>query len=53
MSSDLSLDKMLLLTNIEADERQGFIESNPVEDMTTRELRQAIKEKKELQGDIF
>lgn len=46
-SSLLTFDKMLQLTTLEEKERETFIEENPVEDMTTRELRQAIKERKE------
>jgi len=52
MSSVLTLDKMLELTTLEVEEREKFIKNNPVEDMTTRELRQAIKEKKELENKI-
>ena len=33
-------------------ERKEFIENNPVEDMTTRELQKAIKEKKKLEKEV-
>ena len=51
-SSFLTLDKMLELTTLDKEERETFIEENPVEDMTTRELRQAIKDKKELEKQV-
>lgn len=41
----LGITKLIELGKIEEEERKEFIENNPVEDMTTRELRQAIKEK--------
>lgn len=52
-SWNLTFDKMFALTTIkDKEERETFIEENPVEDMTTRELRQAIKEKKELEEKV-
>lgn len=44
---NLPFKKMFLLTSLEQEQREEFVESNPVEDMTTRELQQAIREKKE------
>ncbi len=52
MSVSLTLDKMLTIATLKEEERESFIEENPVEDMTTRELRQAIKDKKELEQKI-
>lgn len=52
MSWNISFDKMFMLTSLKSEERETFIEENPVEDMTTRELRQAIKEKKELERRV-
>lgn len=48
----VGLSKLIMLTTVEKEERETFIKNNPVEDMTTRELRQAIKEKKELENKI-
>lgn len=48
----LGMTKLLSLGQLEENERETFIEENPVEDMTTRELRQAIKDKKELEQEI-
>lgn len=48
----VGLSKLIMLTSVSQEERETFIEENPVEDMTTRELRQAIKEKKELEEKI-
>ena len=46
--SDLNMTKALALTSIkDEEERQDFIESHEVEDMTTRELQAEIKEYKE------
>ncbi len=41
--------KMLMLSRLEPDQRQDFIKSHPVDEMTTRELQQVIKDKKELE----
>jgi len=51
MSVDLTLDKMLELTSLDPKERETFIEENPVEDMTTRELRQAVRENNQLKEE--
>ena len=48
----VGLSKLIMLTSVSQEEREAFIEENPVEDMTTRELRQAIKEKKELERQV-
>ena len=48
----VGLSKLIMLTTVEKEERETFIKNNPVEDMTTRELRQAMKEKKELENKI-
>lgn len=52
VASGLSQTKVFELLSVPKDERETFIEENPVEEMTTRELRQAIKEKKELESKI-
>lgn len=43
----LSYTKLLALTDIPAEERLEFVEQNHVEDMSTRQLQQAIKERDE------
>lgn len=48
----VGLSKLIMLTTVDPEERETFIEENPVEDMTTRELQQAIKEKKDLEKQI-
>jgi len=45
--SDLPQTKIFALLDLPADEREEFIQSNPVGEMTTRELQQAITEKNE------
>lgn len=45
--SELGHKKSLLLARLPEPEREEFIQSNPVDEMTTRELQQAIREKKE------
>lgn len=47
MLQHLTQSKIFALLDVPESQREEFIESNPVEDMTTRELRQAIKERKE------
>lgn len=44
---DLPPTKVFALLDLPSEERENFVESNPVDDMTTRELQQAIKEKNE------
>lgn len=48
-TNNLSGGKLFELLSLPQDTREQFIEENPVEDMTQKELRQAIKEKKELE----
>lgn len=48
----LNQSKIFALLSVPKEEREAFIEENTVEDMTTRELRQAIKEKKELEEKL-
>lgn len=43
----LGQTKIFALLEVPQEERESFVEANNVENMTTRELRQAIKEKKE------
>lgn len=43
----LDYTKLLALTNIPAEERVEFVEQNDVENMSTRQLQQAIKERDE------
>lgn len=43
----LGIVKMLELSKFEEPQRQEFISTTPIDDMTTRELQKAIKEKKE------
>lgn len=40
----LSSEKLYLLTNLSEEDREIFINSNDIENMSTRELKQAIKE---------
>ncbi len=48
-SFNLTGSKIYELLSLPETERETFMQTQPIEDMTTRELRQAIKEKKELQ----
>ncbi len=50
--ASLGMTKLLALSQVKEEERQEFIDNHPVEDMTTRELRQAIKEKRELEAQF-
>jgi len=50
--SNLTQSKIFALLDVPQEEREEFIETNSVEDMTTRELRQAIKEKRELEKQV-
>ena len=43
----LSYSKALALLEVPAEEREEFVETHPVEDMSTRELREAIRERDE------
>ena len=46
--SHLGSTKLFLLAGLDEEDRQELIQENNVEDMTTRELEQAVKEKKEI-----
>jgi len=50
-STQLPAKKMFLLLELPAEEREGFIKGNRVDEMTTRELQQAVKEKKALEEE--
>ena len=43
----MSYSKALALLEVPAEEREEFVETHPVEDMSTRELREAIRERDE------
>jgi len=49
---NLNTSKIYALLSLPAEEREEFVAVNPVEDMTTRELQQAIKENKALKNQI-
>jgi chromosome segregation ATPase len=44
--------KLFALLSLPEQDRERFIETQPIEDMTTRELQQAIREKKELEKQL-
>lgn len=44
---DLEFRKLFLLTGVPSDKRQEIIDSNPINDITTRELERVIKAKKQ------
>lgn len=48
---NLGQTKIFALLEVPKEEREEFIETNPVDDMTTRELREAIREKKQLERE--
>lgn len=50
-SHNLSVSKAFELLSLPSEERQEFIDSHNIEDMTTRELREAIKRVKQLEED--
>lgn len=50
--SNFSPTKIYALLDLPSEAREEFIKSNPVKEMTTRELQQAIKEKKELEDKL-
>lgn len=50
--SDLSSTKIFALLDLPADERETFIKENPVNEMTTRQLQQAISDKNELKRQL-
>lgn len=51
--SDLSRSKVFALLELPKDEREEFMNSNPVDEMSTRQLQQAIKDKKELEQKLI
>jgi chromosome segregation ATPase len=51
-SAVLGQSKIFEMLALPKEEIETFIEENPVEEMTARELRQAIKEKKELEEKV-
>lgn len=48
----LNQSKIFALLDIPQDQREDFIQSNPIDEMTTRQLQQAIREKKELERQL-
>ncbi|MDP4147102.1 MAG: DUF3102 domain-containing protein [Bacillota bacterium] len=48
----LPISKVYALLDLPSEERENFVKENPVDEMTTRELQQAIKEKKALENKI-
>lgn len=50
--ANLGTTKVFALMDLPEDQRQDFIESNPVDDMTTRELKAAIADKKRLEKEL-
>jgi len=50
--SQLGHRKSLYLARMEEPEREEFIQSNPVDEMTTKQLQQAIKAQKELERQL-
>ena len=49
---NLPYSKALALLAVPAEEREGFVRDNRVEEMSTRELKQAIKERDELRKQL-
>ena len=50
--ANLSYTQAVLMMGIPQDEREAFIEDHDVENLSTRELQQAIKEKQELEAKL-
>lgn len=50
--SHLGTRKLLALAGLDEEDRQEVMQENNVEDMTTRELEQAVKEKKEIKRQL-
>ena len=50
--ADLGITKVYALLDLPPKEREDFIKNNPVEEMSTRELQKAIKEKQELEKKL-
>ena len=49
---NLNSTKLFLLAGLDEEDRQEVMQSNNVEDMTTRELEQVIKEKKQIKKQL-
>lgn len=49
---NLGTRKLLALAGLEEEDRQELIKQNNIEDMTTKELEQAVKEKKEIKKQL-
>ena len=49
MSTDLTVSKAFELLTLSTDERKEFIENNDINEMTTRELREEIQKRKQLE----
>lgn len=49
MSTDLTVSKAFELLTLPTDERKEFIENNDINEMTTRELREEIQKRKQLE----
>lgn len=50
--ANLGQTKVFALLDVPQEERQDFIDSNPVDEMTTRELQKAIREKNQADAKI-
>jgi len=50
--SHLGSTKLFLLAGLDEEDRQEVMQENNMEDMTTRELEQAVKEKKEIKKQL-
>lgn len=50
--SNLGSTKLFLLAGLDEEDRQEVMQENNVEDMTTRELEQVVKEKKEIKRQL-
>ena len=50
--ANLGSTKLFLLAGLEEEERQEVMQENNVEDMTTRELEQIVKEKKQIKEQL-
>lgn len=50
--ANLGSTKLFLLAGLDEEDRQEVMEGNNIEDMTTRELKQVVKEKKEIKKQL-
>ena len=50
--ANLGQSKVFALLDLPQDQRDDFIQENPIDEMTTRELQQAIKDKKDLERQL-